>query len=200
LLKAGLSYEERKLFCGQFKVPILLADTMGTAEILGTPTDVYITQMHDEISQTNVNAKFAKLAVSYQYKLYPVEPLSILLGAGADAGMLVSGQFAGNIIDAEYTNYYDYENSIELGRNYTKFNKQYYSKRFGGGSTISAFAQATLNWHLSNKQNFLKHFNLSVTGRYGYNWVKLPQSQNYSSRYLSGSFGISYIFDKYYKS
>jgi hypothetical protein len=205
IFSIGISRQKRTLLNGQFMYSERtgIIDTLynafayngDTSNVLSDTTKTWLSQTQIDVSQILFN-------INYQYKIYPLERACISFGAGIEAGFGYKGGFRGNNISFTRIDYFpDIMGTIYAGQYYSEINVKTHYNRFAGSISVKPYINASISWRLSKKTAILKNINAFVQGRLGWDSTKLKSTAAaYNNLFVSTTFGISYIFDKYYKS
>jgi hypothetical protein len=176
---------------GQFAYGILELNSGDTLNIINYTHSI-------GTSYTHVETKQIKLILAYQYCFFPTEKATIKVGGGIDFGYIYKGFFRGD--NSVYSITRSTAAGMYAGEFYNTSDNQGFSKSFSGGFSVRPYADITVSWRLSKKNKVLDNISLFTTARMGYDCIKLRNSSMYNNLFTSTTFGISYIFDKYYKS
>lgn len=201
VFSAGLSSQNRNLLSGDFRARSgnTTIDTSGYVVYFQDTTQIANYSTSYNVSQTRVKSKQLQLNIGYQYKFFPSDKFNVSLGPRISAGYVYKGFFSGK--NFSYTSIESITFSgIQAGVFYNTYNQKNYRKTYSGGFNAVLSAEVALGWRLSKTLPVLKNINVTATGRFGWDTIKMKNSSFYGNLYYYTTFGISYIFDKYYKS
>ncbi|UPT67578.1 MAG: hypothetical protein M0D57_02575 [Sphingobacteriales bacterium JAD_PAG50586_3] len=205
IFSIGLSNQKRTLLNGQFMRTERtgIKDTLYNAFVYNSDTsDVISDTTRIWLSQTQIDVSQILFNINYQYKIYPLERASISFGAGIEAGVGYKGHFLGKNKSFDRIDYFpDLMGTIYAGQYYSEINAKTSRNQFAGSISVRPYINAAISWRLSKKAPVLKNINAFVQGRLGWDSTKLKTTAAaYNNLFVSTTFGISYIFDKYYKA
>lgn len=201
LFNLGLSYQNRTLLGGDFTANdgVNIVDSTGSVFYYNDSVDVVSYTQAYNVSQTNAISNQIKINVGYKYRFFPEEKINITIGGGVDFGYIYEGSFRGKNF-AYTTTQYIAEGGILAGEYYSIYDEEKFISRYSGGFSWRTYADVTLSLRLSKTHKLFNNINLFATARAGYDGIKLSKSAYYGNLFVSTSFGISYIFDKYYNT
>lgn len=200
IFKVGIGYQKRQLLRGQFQSYLgnTIVDTTGMVIYSGDTLPVINYTNTVGTSYSEVKTKQVKINIGYQYSFFSMDKANVKIGMGVDIGYTYHAFFVGMNSVFNITN--SYAGGLYAGAFYNTSNRTGFSRSFSGSFSVRPYADLTVNWRLSKTNKSLDNINLFATARIGYDCIKLKQSKTYGDLFVSTTFGISYIFDKYYKS
>lgn len=204
-LRIGLGYGERYYTTSNFSSGQSFGrDTVSINYIQGDT--VYI--MTDSISRVNAwvqpSVTMGLVGLGYIYTLSPGDKVTLGFGGGVDMGVGVISVY-GDITQTNERKYYGYgKGSDTTAWQYliTHYGKDLSPKttrleeidnRSSVAYMVRPHIAARLDYRLSKKSNFFKHFNLFCEGRVGWEYSNADNlSDKHQNRYVSVRFGINY--------
>lgn len=168
------------------------ATTIDSVVLQSTGQSFPVDSIFSQYANVSHNAKMFNVDASYIVTLNPHRRLSFYTGVGASVGISLQ-----NIISGHY-NEFSYSNSpfanFSTYQNNNSNNHQFSSKTLPVATNIRAYIPLGLNFRLSNRSPFLKHFSLYGEMDLGLNIENMKGINSNIGFYSAGNAGLKVSF------
>ncbi len=165
--------------------------TIDSVVLQSTGQTFPIDSTFSQYASVNHNAKMFNVDASYIVTLNAQRRLSFYTGLGASLGISLQNYISGNYVEYSYINS-PYRN---INNNSTNFNnRNTVNKTLPVATTIRAYIPLGLNFRLSNRNQFLKHFSLYGEMNLGLNIDNMKGINPNIGFYNAGNAGLKVSF------
>ncbi|MBP6456547.1 MAG: hypothetical protein KA275_07450 [Chitinophagaceae bacterium] len=166
--------------------------TIDSVVLQSTGQSFPVDSIFSQYANVSHNAKMFNVDASYIVTLNPHRRLSFYTGVGASVGISLQNVISGHYNEFSYSNspfanYSTYQNN-------NSNNHQFSSKTLPVATNIRAYIPLGLNFRLSNKNPFLKHFSLYGEIDMGLNIDNMKGINSNIGFYSAGNAGIKVSF------